>query len=796
MPNFLTRQGRDRWAAPTPTVALKPMFPGARILITTSDLTDLEVLVASGRPVQGYISLRQFNNLPSAVVVTPPVSTLRSRDPNTITWVTQSNPISLTDAVLAAGTYGPVLADGTAIITGQSRYSTVPGKSIFSIPSGVTRKVIFRGWNFRGSGATAGASGISMVTLLGNNDVEFEECIWFGEKPASGFASAYPARCVSGSNVINLSFRNCEQYGASGVYIDSWAGDGSAGGRFRLSQFNFKNVDGRMVDASGNWRTGTTTNTDYTYVQAWQMNNCPQMGGFLAEYFRVYQDPVYGARMEDAWSMHSSGGKTFSPAFVTDYLVENMLPNDPAYTGTQEVFGLGRPYTGGGGTSDAGGVGGAAPTANNIASNVQAKRFSVLNSNNYGASITSGQNNTLEDFDVISVGFFRSGAPSGRSRMAATGGGTVGGNVGVQLYCGVQAVADAGLFNGHLVKNGRLMYLRGNTDQALGTSNTTYFYPNTAYTATGITYMPNPASVEAALQLVDDTRASRLATFTAAGKTLGLTDALPVKGVRNHVVYGDDLSIGTTGVNWMSLLQGLLNDGSTVTSLSIAGQTSAEVGARMGMVRNRATFTFTGNSLPASGSVNLTLSSGPDLLRDSTSTQTLTGTFGGVAGTLTRTAGGAYSFARTASGAAVDATGGLGFLPTLGTVLNGGTAVHIAVGRNNGTWSGTVDVASLKADIAAMVALLPGGTEYYVHDVMTGNGEGVGTAAYTAITQLNTDLTALYGTAHRITQRGLLSVGTTDDTPPSAIRTDSLHGTARYHHEWARLVYEATLRAS
>jgi len=103
-------------------------------------------------------------------------------------------------------------------------------------------------------------------------------------------------------------------------------------------------------------------------------------------------------------------------------------------------------------------------------------------------------------------------------------------------------------------------------------------------------------------------------------------------------------------------------------------------------------------------------------------------------------------------------------------------------GRNNFTSPVTV-----KADIAEMVSALAavGNENYLILSVLNASGESVGTSNYNAITQLNEDLSDIYGSHYVDVRSYLVSlydsgqpqdvIDHDDDIPPSSLRFDTVH---------------------
>jgi lysophospholipase L1-like esterase len=116
----------------------------------------------------------------------------------------------------------------------------------------------------------------------------------------------------------------------------------------------------------------------------------------------------------------------------------------------------------------------------------------------------------------------------------------------------------------------------------------------------------------------------------------------------------------------------------------------------------------------------------------------------------------------------------------------------IWVGRNN-----FASPATVKADIAAMVAALTTPARYLIISVFNGTTEPSGSANYTTITTLNNELSVLYG-ANYLDARALLVaaynpalpqdvVDHSVDVPPNSLRADTLH----YNTAGAKLVASA-----
>ncbi|EPD4094573.1 hypothetical protein ACR982_004943 [Klebsiella quasipneumoniae] len=145
----------------------------------------------------------------------------------------------------------------------------------------------------------------------------------------------------------------------------------------------------------------------------------------------------------------------------------------------------------------------------------------------------------------------------------------------------------------------------------------------------------------------------------AYGKPVGASSPY-ISPTKDFTIIGDSLSVGTVNgaTAWRTTLAGLL-PGRTFNLEAISGQNSSMIAPRIGAQPPQVT--VDGNSIPASGSVNVTacqiLSSSGQLVDcqplTSNGYQTMNGWLCGVYGAFARVSGGTFTFTRAASGSAV-----------------------------------------------------------------------------------------------------------------------------------------------
>jgi len=238
---------------------------------------------------------------------------------------------------------------------------------------------------------------------------------------------------------------------------------------------------------------------------------------------------------------------------------------------------------------------------------------------------------------------------------------------------------------------------------------------------------------------------------------------------------GDSLTAGTggSGTNYPGVLGGLI--GKTIRNLGVGGEISTQIANRAGAVA--ATATVTGGSIPASGVVSVTTSTGVPSAQGGD----LSGSLNGVHGTFH--VGG--TFTRHEAGSAVPAAGSVPVTFDLGGALPGSSFL-IWAGHNN-----YADPTTVLADIAAMVAVCTTG-KYVIIGVHNGGftTEYLGGVGYNQIVFLNQQLAAIYGDRFFDVRRYLIDHGLADagitpttqdtadianDTVPTSLRYDGVH---------------------
>ncbi|WP_027480515.1 hypothetical protein [Deinococcus pimensis] len=468
---------------------------------------------------------RESRKVASPIVI----GTRRPRDPAQLPWHGTLNITSdsqLTDGSIPGST---VLTDGSVVITGRNYRSDTPGQPAVRIAAGITRKVTFRQGAMLGYGQNAGNGAIAMLYGHGSNNVRLEDQLHFSGQPGGGYDGALPAYAVCLVNGRGFEMVNSETYRTRGVFLSNWDSLNTNNSPTLRGVYQ-ENVDGRRVDSLGNWRATNVLGQDYIAATFYQMADARSVRAPLIEYCRMYNDPVYGAQVEDVISHVHTACHPLYPGLVQLCLWENGLVYSPGFDGTQALYGAGadgwrRAYSGTlGNASDGVNWNAVARTADTMPSNMEFRDSWHLTGMNGGVSISSGNRNILRRCKVINVGYFRSKHPSGYTRIAR-----INPSVGMTQPIIVWDQGpnsdpnytrnDPAYWYGNIVDSCTVGWWDANADGTFQRSNGFFASP---YTRQGADILlPTPTSIAAALQLIDDYRAEAVSALTSGGRVIG-----------------------------------------------------------------------------------------------------------------------------------------------------------------------------------------------------------------------------------------------------------------------------------
>lgn len=237
--------------------------------------------------------------------------------------------------------------------------------------------------------------------------------------------------------------------------------------------------------------------------------------------------------------------------------------------------------------------------------------------------------------------------------------------------------------------------------------------------------------------------------------------------------WGDSTTSGIGAIAGQSYPEQLqLITGREVFNAGVSGHTSDQIAARQG--GSPALLTFPDNTVPGSGPVTLAAQS--TFLVSEEGPGPITGTVGPLHGTLSYQSG-VLVFSRDSSGSAVAIPAQSPFLPD-----TFGREAHINVfwmGQNN-----FYETSQVLADIANSIGFLTT-QNFIVLSILNAQNEGVGTAPYNAIMQLNAQLARTYPNNYLdIRQRLVNRYNPGDaqdrrdyanDTAPQSLRSDNDH---------------------
>jgi lysophospholipase L1-like esterase len=279
-----------------------------------------------------------------------------------------------------------------------------------------------------------------------------------------------------------------------------------------------------------------------------------------------------------------------------------------------------------------------------------------------------------------------------------------------------------------------------------------------------------------------------------AGKQVATKEALDAitpkaVGTKDIVCWGDSLTEGSGGTPFPAQLATLA--GLTIINEGFGGQTTDKILARQGGCS--ALVTVSGNSIPTSGAVAVTLNTNM-LSYPTAATLSVVGYLAGVLGTLTKDTSDNYTFTRSAAGSATTVAPGTPFTVSISTrnVNKSNFDLGINVFWCGSNDVGTASIGTIAAQIDNAIAKL---TAPEKRLIILGPINNVAfTSGTQAYTDMRTEIAKIQGKYPRnfIDIQSLLvysyNAGIPQDVtdfgnkvPPSSLRSDSIHlNTAGY----------------
>lgn len=263
-----------------------------------------------------------------------------------------------------------------------------------------------------------------------------------------------------------------------------------------------------------------------------------------------------------------------------------------------------------------------------------------------------------------------------------------------------------------------------------------------------------------------------------------------INGIKTVIAGGDSLTqgAGASSNPYPKQLAALL--GYPVINMGVGGQTPQQIATRQGGYVNL--LTITGNTIPASGAVDVTASTQSPIT--SQGGNNMAGTLFGVPGMLSATFDGSGNrvsliFTRTTAGAVTIIDPATPFIPDTGDNEFG---INVLWYGRNAFWTGRTDFVAAKAEVKAALAATIGNLKaadkkFIVMSVLTDNKEAewLGTEKYNAITSLNEELKALYPRNFIDIRRHLVRgynpalpqdvIDFGHDVTPTSLLSDTLH---------------------
>lgn len=224
-------------------------------------------------------------------------------------------------------------------------------------------------------------------------------------------AGVSPGRFLDDEYFDSITVKNCTLNGTSGIYLDTYSGDGS--GTIKIQNNTANNIDGRHSDGNGGFvnysvRTNKSTGkTDvgYDIVQFLQIAKVHGLAGIDVSGNHVVNQPGQ-SRVEDNISIYDSSGTSSSPILIHDNYIDgayNVQPTQGNYS--DSTYSYNNSYSGGGimlGDGDP-------SDASDESAYVDAYNNTVIDTTNYGIAITSGHDLQFYNNKIYSSGKLSNG---------------------------------------------------------------------------------------------------------------------------------------------------------------------------------------------------------------------------------------------------------------------------------------------------------------------------------------------------------------------------------------------------
>lgn len=427
MPNYLVKGGQRRVFNAAATTALKPVTKGSRLLAPSVVAGDPDILVSSGRPGMGSISVRQFNALNSLAAFAlsntgdafmwshPAYSgggalkgyVTKSRygvgrmgvEVGPLTSLTTGTDGTVYDGRVITYDHFAILTDNTESLVGSQTPMAQPGRAwtdlaaTFSITAGGTYSGNYRVTVNGVDAITINTSlpvifqNMRIVARNGNgitgfnNNTTVTGCrIWLQNPGGTGLQNGKGIN-LEQFKTANIQHNYIEDAGTA-IQIKTYTGNTTTETAIVLYN-RIRNVMGQKTDGAGGYQIPPTTgipSADLTFdrcqaIMFTQNTNVP--GGEIA-WNRVDNEPEY-SRSEDNFNFYSSTAQAALPLLCHDNLINGAYPYRP-----RQTSGAGSTvnYTGGG------------ILATDAAGNyIRSYNNVIVNASHYGIALLNGIGN-------------------------------------------------------------------------------------------------------------------------------------------------------------------------------------------------------------------------------------------------------------------------------------------------------------------------------------------------------------------------------------------------------------------
>lgn len=279
---------------------------------------------------------------------------------------------------------GPIVISQGGTYSGhwESKDSNVPAVLIVTSEPVVIENSVIRSWG----NLIETSNGVANVTVRNT----------FGYGITPFLAGRHAGRFLAVDGFSSVTAENNYLEGTSGILISDYAGDHSSGQTVKVIGNVARNIDGRIRDGVGGFTNDPNVDD---YAQFVQIANSVDLRNAEVAWNEVVNNP-WESQVEDVISIYATTATPDSPLLIHDNYIQGAYSANP---GDDPVF-----------------SGGGIMLSDNGSAFVRAYNNQVLDTTNYGMSISSGHDNVFYNNRILAGGILPDGTQVAAQNVGAS----------------------------------------------------------------------------------------------------------------------------------------------------------------------------------------------------------------------------------------------------------------------------------------------------------------------------------------------------------------------------------------